>query len=357
MSSITRRRFLEMTGATVGVGATAGCAQRGGTNRAKKGIEDGLPTIRYAGIPKTQLNDLMLLFHQSDHLKEEVMPNVGETYEVELVTVQGTPLVVNTLGANEADAGILAYSSLANAIANGAISGGPRVVAPLTYDGPRYADKYCTAQGSDVTAVEDLAGRSFAVNAIGSAIDIAARVTLRQHGVDESRVNFRELSFGAIPATVDEGKVDVGTFIQPFYEQHRDSLEPVFDTTDAFGNFLKIFVTVRDDFLAENGEAVRHWLADFWEGVKWWRDDANAEKRLDIAEEVIGLPRGLLEQLVQSDRGYYHGEDGLAIDAKWLQKPVDGMREVGYLNRDLDVSEYVDGSYLPKEANTKPPLG
>lgn len=349
----SRRRFLATTGAAA-AGLLAGCSGNGGGTATTGGGET--PTIRYAGIPKTQLNDLMLLFHQSDYIRENVLTHVGTEYEVEIKTVQGTPLVVNALGAGEADAGILAYSSVANAIANDAIEGGPSIVAPLTYDGPRYADTYCAPSGSDIESVSDLAGNSLAVNAIGSAIDIAARIALRDADVDTDDVEFRELSFGAIPSAVSEEKVDVGTFIQPFYQMNADDLQRVFSTRDAFGSFLKIFVTVRNSFLDDNPEAVEYWLADFWEGIKWWRDDDNAEKRLDIAEEVIGLPRPLLEQLVQTDRGYYHGEDGLAIDPKWLQQPVDGMARVGYLETELDMAAYVDGSFLPDGADKKPPL-
>lgn len=349
-----RRRFLSTTGA-VAVGALAGCVgSETGTNGTTE--SDGPTTIRYAGIPKTQLNDLMLLFHQSTHIRENVLEHVGEAYEVEIVTAQGTPMVVSTLGAKEADAGILAYSSLANAIANETISGGGTIVAPLTYDGPRYQDSYAVPSGSDVSSITDLAGKSLAVNAIGSAIDIAARVAFRENDVNTESVDFRELSFGAIPSALKEQKVAAGTFIQPFYQMNRTDLKPVFNTRDAFGSFLKIFITMRNSFLDDHPEAVQAWLDDFWTGIQWWRDDANAEKRLDVAEEVIELPRDLLEQLVQTDQGYYHGEDGLGIDPKWVQQPVDGMHRVGYLDSKIDMSQHIDSSYLPKEANKQPTI-
>lgn len=344
---VSRRSYLRAAGAgALGV-SLAGCLgeESGGTT-----------TIRYAGISGAELNDLMAMFHQSDHVTENVLSRVGDEYEFEFVDVQSTPVVVNTLGADEADAGLLAYSSMANAISEGAIEPGGTILAPLTYDGPRYADTYASQAGSDVSDVADLEGGSLAVNGVGSAIDIAARVVLTNEGIDPADVDFRELSFGAIPSAVAEGNVDVGTFIQPFFQMNADDLQPVFDTTDAYGSFLKIFITARNDFLDENGDAVEAWLADFWDGIQWWANDDNAETRLDIAEEVVGLPRAVLEQLVQTEEGYYHGEDGLGIDPGWVQKPVDGMAEVGFLDEEIDMSEYVDTSYLSDEANTEPDL-
>jgi ABC-type nitrate/sulfonate/bicarbonate transport system substrate-binding protein len=296
------------------------------------------------------------MFQQSSYMPDNVFENRGEEYEWEFVDVQSTPVVVNTLGSDGADAGLLAYSSIANAIQNEAISSGQSIVAPLTYDGPRYADTYNSTADSDITEVSQLEGGSLGVNGVGSAIDIAARVVLTRNDISLDSVEFREVSFGAMPSTLTEGRVDVGTFIQPFFEMNRDKVQTVFDTTDAFGNFLKIFLTFRDDFLSENGDAVQAYLEDFWAGLEWWKDDSNSEQRLDIAEEVIGLPRDLLGELIQTDKGYYHGEDGLAIDANLLQKPVDGMQEVGFLDSSIDMGQYVDNSYLPDAANNQPPI-
>ncbi|GAA0253158.1 hypothetical protein GCM10009000_082090 [Halobacterium noricense] len=334
-----------------GISGIAGCL-----NNGSSGSGNGTPTIRYAGISGAELNDLMAMFHQSDHIPGNVMEHVGDKYEFKFVDVQSTPVVVNTLGSDEADAGLLAYSSLANAIQGNTIESGVSILAPLTYDGPRYADTFNSTVDSDITEVGDIANGAFGVNGVGSAIDIAARVILTRNGVDLNTVEFRELSFGAMPTTLSEGRVDVGSFIQPFYEMNKNDLQTVFDTTDAFDSFLKIFMTVRNDFLESNSNAIEYWLEDFWTGMQWWKDDGNSEKRLDIAEEVVDLPRDILKQLVQTDMGYYHGEDGLDIDAEWLQRPVDGMHEIGFLDSKIDVSKHIDTSYLPDEAATKPSI-
>ena len=340
----SRRQFLAATGATALVG-TAGCI--GG---------DDTVEIQYAGITGALVNDLLATFNLSDRMVEEVFEHRGDEYEFEFFDVASTPEVVSTLGAGEADLGLLAYSSLANAIAEDVFPDGGTVIAPLTYDGPRYADTFCALDGSDVAEPADLDGQALGVNGVGSAIDIAARYVLVQNDVDLDDVEFREVDFPAMYTTLDEDRIDVGTFVQPFYQMERDDLQVVFDTTDAFDDFLKIFVTAQDGFLADNAEAIEYMLEDFWTGMQWWIDDDNAEQRLDIAEEVIELPRDLLEQLIGTDDGYYHGEDGLRIDPEWIQRPVDGMAQVGFLDEDIDISEYVDNSYLPEDADVEPPM-
>ena len=321
-----------------------------------EGGGNGPTTIRYAGVSGAELNDLMAMFNQAPYIKENVFEHNGEKYEFELVEVQSTPVAVSTIGSKEADAGLLAYSSLATAIQEETIPSGPTIIAPLTYDGPRYADTYDSKTDSGINEVSDMAGKSLGVNGIGSAIDIAARVVLTRNDINLNEVQFREVSFGAMSTTLEEDRVNVGTFIQPFYQMNMDDVRVVFETTDAFGSFLKIFITVRNDFLSKNGEAIRAWMEDYWRGIKWWRDAANEKKRLDIAEQVLGLPRDLLSELVQTKQGYYHGEEGLRINPEWIQKPVDGMREVDFLDSEIEMSQYIDNAYLPEGANTEPEI-
>jgi ABC-type nitrate/sulfonate/bicarbonate transport system substrate-binding protein len=341
-----RRTFIKAAGAVSAVGL-AGCL--GGS-----GAEEG--TIRYSGVSGAELNDLLAMFHQSEYMPENVLENLGDGYEFEFIDQQATPGVIRSLGGGEADAGLIAYSSMANAIAEDVVPSGLTVIAPLTYDGPRYADVYATTPDSDIESVDDLAGSTFGVNGVGSAIDIAARVHLTENDIDPDDLSFQEVSFGAMPSTLTEGQIDTGTFIQPFFQTEQDNLKPVFNTRDVFGSFLKIFVVVRDEFLENNESTVESMLDDFWQGVQWWQDDGNSEQRLDIAEQVVGLPRGLLEALVQTDQGYYHGEDGLRIDSETIQVPIDGMQQVGFLEQDINIADYVDNSYLPDAADTEPDL-
>lgn len=341
---ISRRDALAATGTTTLAGV-AGCLGGG---------DGGDGTIRYAGVTGALLNDLLATFNLSDHMTEEVFEHHGEEYEFDFLDVASTPEVVRSLGSDEADLGLLAYSSLANAIEEDVLPGGGTVIAPLTYDGPRYADTYCAQADSDIEQPADLEGGSLAVNGIGTAIDIAARYVFVQEGVDIDSVQFQEIDFPAMAPTLQDGTVDAATFVQPFYQLNESDLQVVFDTTDAFGDFLKIFVTARDDFLSDNAEAVEYMLEDFWTGLQWWANDDNAEQRLDIATEVIGLDRGVLEPIIATESGYYHGEDGLRIDPAWIQAPIDGMEEVGELDESIDVSEYVDNSYLPDDADVEP---
>lgn len=348
MAGSSRRNFLAIAGSST-VASLAGCVGGNGNG-------NGLPTIRYVGISGAALNDLMTMFHASDYVPENVMEHVGEEYQFEFIDVQSTAVTVNTLGADEADAGLLAYSSYANMVQEDVIPEGVAITAPLTYDGVRYADTYCTQPGSDITEPSDLEGNALGINGVGSAIDIAARYVFIENDVDLDDIEFREVEFGAMHTTLAEGGVDAGTYIQPFYAMEEDDLEIVFDTTDAFGSFLKIFIGIRNDFLEDNQELVEYMFEDFWQGIEWWRDDENSDTRLEIAEQVTGLPGDVLEGIVQTDQGYYHGEDGLRIDPETLQVAVDGMYEVGQLDEQIDVGQYVDNSYLPDDANVEPDL-
>jgi len=362
-----RRQILRTSGVALAAGGLAGCVgnQNGGdgddggdggdgteTETEGDGGDGGeTPTIRYSYVSGSELIDNVAMFHQSEHIRENVLENVGDSYEIDMQSAQGTPVVVSSLGAQEADAGILAYSSLANAAINETIPSGGNVVAPFKWQTSRTPDGVYARADSDIESGEDLEGASIAVPAIGSASDLGMRAALASVGLDpEQDVDIREVSFGAMPTALRENRVQAAGMIQPFIYIMGDEIERVFEPTAGVGEHLVVFATVRNQFANDNPEAVRGWLEDFWLGLQWWTNPDNREQAVDIATEVIDVDRSLMDALVQTDRGYYQGEDGLGIGEACLQNPFDMMNDIGFIDADLSASDFVDNSYLPDDA-------
>lgn len=352
-----RRKILQTSGAALATGGLAACLGNegdGGDTDTGTGEDGGggeAARIRYAYVSGSELIDNVAMFHQSDYIRNNVMKNLGDSYEVELKKAQGTPVVVSTLGSKGADAGILAYSSLANAAINETIPSGGKVVAPFKWQQSTTPDGVYARTDSDIESGEDLKGKSIAVPAIGSASDLGMRAALSTVGLDpEKDVDIREVSFGAMPTALKENRVQAAGMIQPFIYTMGDKIKRVFEPTAGVGTHLVVFATVRNQFANDNPEAVRGWLEDFWLGLQWWTNPDNRKKAVDIATEVIGVDRPLMDALVQTDRGYYQGEDGLGIGETCLQNPFDMMNDIGFIDADLSASDYVDNSYLPEEA-------
>lgn len=343
---LSRRKLLQTSGAAIATGVLAGCSggQGGGET----------PTIRYSLVSGTETIDVTGMFYQSDTIREDVLENVGDSYEIEIVNAQGTPGVVTAMGSDESDAGVLAYSSLANASVNDAIPGGASVVAPYKWQTERTPDGIYARADTDIETGADLEGKSIAVPAVGTASDLLLRAALANvSGLDpENDVTIREVSFGAMPSALEEDRVQAASMIQPFIYLMGDSIRRVYEPTAGIGTHLVVFAAVKNDFADANSEAVRGWLEDLWTGVQWWTDESNRESAVDIATEVIGLDRPVLDALVQTDQGYYQGEDGFGVDPACLQRGFDVMQQIGFLDEQLSAADHLDNSYLPDAANT-----
>lgn len=341
-----RRDFLKASGGLFAGTALAGCL--GGPSG-----ETGPTTIRYGFISGTQLIDFNGMFTQSDHIRENVLENFGEDYELELTTAQGTPLVASGMGAGEMDAGILANSSLANAVISETVPSGVSIVAPSKWQLPTTPDGIYARSDTGIETGQDLEGKSIATPAKGSASDIQLRAALvNVAGLDpEEDVDIREIGFGAMPSALQEDRVQAASIIQPFIHMMGDALTRVFESAAGIGTHLVVFYVTRNDFKDENPAAVDAWMEDLWTGIQWWTNRANRQQAIDIATEVIGLDRSIMEALVQTTAGYYHGEDGLRMNGQCLQRGFDVMRDMGFIQEDLTAEDYIDNSFLPADAD------
>lgn len=354
ISNSNRRTFLKGSAATLSLTAFAGCL--GGDEGS------GLPTLTYASIPGSVAGDRFQRFMESDMMRDEVLPHMGEEYDVEFIPSDGSVGVVEAMAADEAVTGQLAFSSAANAVLEDRIDSGFTIISPmkLITDGWGAKDTYCTWTGSDIETIADLEGREFAVNSFGSAVDISARMSLLDAGLEpEEDVAMREIGFGAMAAALEEERVDVGTFLLDLYLADRDNLNVIFDNAESITNYAQIFYTVRNDFLEENEEMVEMMLEDLWMGHQWWHNDASDEEKIDVFQEVSDLPDDVIRLQVEDPEQWeiYGGHDGLAMEAESIQDPVDAMEETGFIDDAPDMSQFLDNSYLPEEAQQPPSLG
>ena len=98
-----------------------------------------------------------------------------------------------------------------------------------------------------------------AINAYGSAVDLALRVRLKKEGMDPRKdVNIIEIGFANIGAAIREKRADCGVLILPFMntELQKGGLRPIFTGGDAFGPYAVIFHVVTNNFLKANRAAV-----------------------------------------------------------------------------------------------------
>src|SRR5258708_2949029 len=143
--------------------------------------------------------------------KPGVAQHLGTSYVIEPIHFAGTSIQITALAGGELDIASLAYSSFALAIQNAGMKD-LRVIADDFQDGVEgyYSDEFMVLKDSPIKTVEDLKGKILASNAAGSAVDMAMRVMLRRHHL-EDRKDFTiiEAGFANMPAMLAERKVDL----------------------------------------------------------------------------------------------------------------------------------------------------
>ena len=120
--------------------------------------------------------------------KKDLAKHLGQSYALEPVRFQGTPLMITAMANGELEIANLAYSTFALAIQNARMDD-LRVIADEFQDGVAgyYSNEFMVLNDSGIEKVEDLKGKVLATNAAGSAIDIAMRAMLRRNGLEDKR--------------------------------------------------------------------------------------------------------------------------------------------------------------------------
>jgi sulfonate transport system substrate-binding protein len=310
-----------------------------------------IPTIRYAtggGIGPNEMETIIFL----DHLKQNVLKNYGKSYTLAMTFTRGTPEAASLMAAGQADMATLSVPAFATMIVKDAVPGGLTILSDNYQDGhPGNAtNTFFVLKDSPIHSVADLKGKKIGINAYASAVDLALRVVLKKNGLDPRRdVEIVEVAFPNIASAVREKRIDCGVLVIPFLavESPKGDLRPLFTGGDAFGPSSVIFQAATNAFLKDNPDAVRGFLADYVDGLAWFYDPANRDKAIDIVSELTKSPKPVLSSYFATERDYYR-DPNACVSAAALQKPLDAMFEEKLINRQIDVSKYVNLGLLPK---------
>jgi sulfonate transport system substrate-binding protein len=109
----------------------------------------------------------------------------GLTYEIEGVHFNGTPTMITALATGDIDLAPLAYSSFPLAVENAKMDD-LRVISDVFQDGvpDYYTNEFMVLKDGPIKTLSDLKGTVMATNLAGSAVDVAMRSMLAQHGIN-----------------------------------------------------------------------------------------------------------------------------------------------------------------------------
>jgi NitT/TauT family transport system substrate-binding protein len=190
------------------VAAACGDDDDGGGDAAGDGNSEELTPIKVGILPLSGLAPVWYGIDQGYFEDEglEVTTEIGEG------GAALTPAVLNddyqfaigeymsTMQARENNVGIQIVSNLTN----GASSPDQEINALLV------------RSDSGIDGVEDLAGKTIAVNGLNGIDDVTVKAILDKHGIDPASVQFVEVPFPDMNAAVESGEVDVASQPEPF---------------------------------------------------------------------------------------------------------------------------------------------
>ena len=282
-----------------------------------------------------------------------MLKNYGKRYKLELVRSQGTPFVIAAMAAGEADVASLAYNSFASAVMKGVVPGGLTVISADFYDShPDYFNfQWLALADSPINSVQDLRGKKIGVLAIGTGVDATTRLMLKKNGLDPLKdANIVEIPAPAMEEAVKSKKIDAGVFPSIFYYRAMAAggFKKVFDSHQAWGKpYLFAFAVARNDFLKKSPDAIKGFLEDYVALLKYAYRPENRDTVVAGVVARFKLPKAVLQQYYLTRKDVYRPMDGRA-SAEDLQYAVSKFHELGFLERDVQVVQYIDNSYLPR---------
>ena len=282
-------------------------------------------------------------------MKPEILKHYGKSYAVDMISFRGSSPMIAALAAKEIDFGYLAFSSFANAILGAKLD--IKIVADLQQDGvPGYfSHKWAVLEESGIVKTEDLRGRTVAVPAFGTGLDLALRVILKNHGLDPKKdLQIVEVGFGNMEPMLRARKIDVGVFIPTLWYKalEKGGVKEIFDQRQGMGRCQMLIHVGRTEFLKKNPKIVSNFFEDY---LIWRRYILDPENQEEAARLVAKYTRRSVDfykpWVFKKGKDFYRDRDGIP-DMDALQKNVDLLYEMQFIKKKLDTKQYLNLSYI-----------
>ena len=202
-----------------------------------------------------------------------------------------------------------------------------------------------------IKKIEDLKGKVVAINAGGSAVDIAIRTMLRRHGLEDKRdYVMLEAPLPTMRAVLAEKKADLIPVVPPFAFDPalRRIAQPLFVHSDIHGVMQLLVWCARQSFIEKNRAAMTDFMEDTLRITRWFLDPANHDEVAAIAARLTKQPPERFDWPFTA-KDYYHAP-GMKPDLDALQRNVALMKDLGFMKSDIDVKKYSDLSLIEAAA-------
>lgn len=197
-----------------------------------------------------------------------------------------------------------------------------------------------------INKVEDLKGKTVAVNGLSTTGELWLKTALARHGLRESEVTVVPVAFPAMAQSLRSGRIDVGEFPQPFDAMARRQMEvkTIFTSKEGMPFDEELVVIVgHERFLQAHAEAIRGFLADLQTATKFYLAHPQAARQILIDKKFIRVPADIYLHMQD-----YYRDPTLHVDVAALKKMQDAQVAAGFQKKKADIATLVDMRFLPQ---------
>lgn len=280
--------------------------------------------------------------------RPDLTPNQGKKYTLKQILFQANPERFQAFLAGELDAGTAPGLSVIFVRAQGVDL---KVVASVCQEAAGkqwFSTTYMVKDDGPIKSVKDLKGGTVGVVGYKTATDLWARAGLLKAGLVPDRdTKVFSLGFPAMGDSVRTGKIQAGTFVEPFYsaEVAKGGLRKLFTAVEAVGYDHELLdVWFGEKFLKAHPDVVRAFLSDYVAVTRYYLAHTEQAKR-DLHK--AGFVRTPVEIYVKNADWKRDPNDRVNVES--LRKLSAFMKDkLGWLDKPVDVDAMVDLSYLPR---------
>ena len=207
-------------------------------------------------------------------------------------------------------------SAATSAVLNSIIGGNDFVAAyPTQGINDEVQSIFYVLEDSFIQGVEDLPGKTVAVNTLGAHLDYTVREALHQKGLDQNAANLITVPGPQLDQVLRSGQVDVAAFgyWQTTFEgaaREGGGIRAIFDDTDVLGEIAGGFTVLRRDWVEAHPEAARIWVEQSARALDYARE--NPEETREVMARALE-ERGENPEVAAFFAGYGVREGGRAI--------------------------------------------